>query len=62
MIQDILTYIVVAWAFYQVVLFFVRLWKPAPGKTACSSGSCACDAKSELFTAIKKGKYPTLVE
>ncbi|MBK3519346.1 hypothetical protein [Carboxylicivirga marina] len=62
MIQDILTYLAVAWAFYQVIMFFVRIFKPAPGKSACSSGACACEAKSELFTAIKGGKYPTLIE
>ncbi len=61
MIQDILTYSAVAWALYQVIVFFYRLAKPAPGKSVCSSGSCACEAKSELFSAIKKGKYPTLL-
>ncbi|MBS2213749.1 hypothetical protein KEM09_20240 [Carboxylicivirga mesophila] len=62
MIQDIVTYLIVAWAFYQVLSFFYRLIKPAKGKTACDAGSCACSAKNELFTAIKKGKYPTLIE
>ncbi|WP_439185200.1 FeoB-associated Cys-rich membrane protein [Carboxylicivirga taeanensis] len=62
MIQEIITYLIVGWAFYKVFNFFFRVFKPAPGKTACSSGSCGCSAKTELFSAIKKGKYPTLVE
>lgn len=62
MIQDILTFLVVSWAFYQVIKFFYRLLRPVAGKSACETGSCGCDAKSELYSAIKKGKYPTLVK
>ncbi|MCT4586457.1 MAG: hypothetical protein N4A71_01405 [Carboxylicivirga sp.] len=61
MVQDIFTYLVVAWAFYQVVIFFYRIFRPMPGKSACETGSCGCNAKKELFGAIKSGKYPTLI-
>ena len=62
MMQDILTYTIVAWAFGQVFLFFYRLFKPTEGQSACGSGSCGCNAKSDLFKAIKKGKYPSIVK
>ncbi len=62
MIQDILTYITVTWAFWQVLRFFYRLLKPIKGQSACSSGACSCDAKSDLFKAIQKGKYPTIIK
>jgi len=62
MIQDILTYAAVAWAFWQVFQFFYRIFRPAKGQSACSSGSCGCDGKSDLIKAIKKGKYPSLID
>jgi len=62
MVQDILTYAVVAWAFGQVFLFFYRIFKPQKGKSACSSGTCGCNAKTDLFKAIKNGKHPSLIK
>ncbi|WP_430810105.1 MULTISPECIES: hypothetical protein [unclassified Carboxylicivirga] len=62
MIQDILTYSVVAWAVYHVIRFFFRLVKPGRGQSPCASGTCACSAKSDLFNAVKAGKYPTLLD
>ncbi len=63
MVQEILTYLVVAWAFYQLGLFFWRIIKPAKGASGCGSGGCAsCDAKTDLFDQIKHGKYPKLME
>jgi len=63
MIQEILTYAAVAWAFYQVILFFYRIFKPGKTNAACGSGGCpSCDAKTDLFKDIRKGKFPTLIE
>lgn len=63
MIQDTLTYLTVAWAFYQVLLFFWRMFKPKYNNTACSSGGCtSCEAKNDLFKSISKGKFPTLLQ
>ncbi|MCU4175417.1 FeoB-associated Cys-rich membrane protein [Carboxylicivirga sp. N1Y90] len=63
MIQDILTYLTVVWAFYQVFMFFWRLFKPKHMQSACGSGGCtSCEAKTELFEDIGKGKFPTLIQ
>nr|WP_321451891.1 FeoB-associated Cys-rich membrane protein [uncultured Carboxylicivirga sp.] len=64
MIQEIITYLIVAWAFYKVGVFFYRIFKPSKGTTSCiSGGACpSCEAKTSLFKDIKNGKYPTLVE
>ncbi|MCU4166606.1 FeoB-associated Cys-rich membrane protein [Carboxylicivirga caseinilyticus] len=64
MIQEILTYLVVAWAFYKVIIFFYRIFKPVKGSTICGSGgTCpSCDAKTQLFKDIKQGRFPTLME
>lgn len=61
MIQDILTYTVVAWAFYQVVMFFYRSLKHGRSMS-CNGACCSCDAKKQLMKNIKSGKFPTLLE
>lgn len=62
MIQEILTYAAVAWAFWQVVIFFWRIFHPKK-QTASCGGGCggSCSAKTDLLKHIEKGKFPTLV-
>jgi len=64
MIQEIITYLVVAWAFYKVFVFFYRIFKPVKGGSVCgAAGGCpSCDARTDLFKDIKKGRFPTLLE
>jgi hypothetical protein len=56
MVQDILTYLIVGSAFAYTLWGIIGLFKP--GKSSCSSGCGTCQAKSDLFNAIHKGKKP----
>lgn len=62
MIQEILTYTAVAWAFSQVILFFWRIFKPRNNASVCGGGCSSCSAKSELIKQVEKGKFPTLLK
>jgi hypothetical protein len=60
MTQEIITYIIVAFAFgysFKGLYDMVR-----NEKSGCSSGSCGCGEKSTLFNAIKKGKKPYILK
>ena len=62
MIQEILTYAVVAWAFWQVVIFFWRIVNPQKQAGGCGGGCDSCSAKTDLLKHIEKGKFPTLIK
>lgn len=62
MIQEILTYLVVGWAFLQVALFFYRLFFPKKNASVCGGGGCSCDVKTKLIHEIRNGKYPSILE
>jgi len=62
MIQELLTYAAVAWAFWQVMVFFWRLFYPQKHTGACGGGCGSCSAKTDLLKQIEKGKFPTLIK
>ncbi len=62
MIQELLTYAAVAWAFWQVVIFFWKIFKPQNNKSVCGGGCGSCSAKTDLLKQIEKGKFPTLIK
>lgn len=59
-IQEILTYIIVAFAFGYTIRGAYKL--VVKKETSCSSGSCGCDSKHTLVNAIKAGKKPYILK
>ncbi len=64
MIQEILTYAIVAWAFTKVGIGLWRMVCPSKTNTSsCGSGGCSsCEAKTDLVRDIKHGKFPRLLQ
>lgn len=57
MIQEILTYITVAGAFYFAGRGIYRTFFPAPGQSSCSGCiSSGCEAKSLLVNKVSRDK------
>lgn len=57
MIQEILTYLTVAGAFYFAGRGIYRTFFPAPGQSACSGcASSGCDLKSMLVNKVHNEK------
>ena len=62
MIQEILTYAAVTWAFGQVLISFWRIiFKPQNQTGVCGGGCGSCSAKTDLLKHIEKGKFPNLI-
>ncbi|TAJ10488.1 hypothetical protein DMA11_18835 [Marinilabiliaceae bacterium JC017] len=64
MLQLIITYLAVGWAFFQTILFIwksLSINKGNSGESCHSFGCPGCSAKNDLIKEIEKGKYPSMI-